>query len=180
MTLNHFQMPRLHWIFISPCEIIRAVTAVHIGQWGETVAQGGPSVFYEGVRNSNTKHFLNTSYLPAWHGEKCPVYISHWKPLKTPWDQCLHYPCFAYAGTGTYILESRANQHATKETKLKCVSDLETEKFCLLCPLSGKTKQNKKTQPKPLIHSISISYSVTGDSIQAEIGPGLMGGSLVG
>lgn len=54
----------------------------YLGQWGETETQGGLSVLCEEVGNNNSKHFLNTSYLHAWHSEKYFISISHWVPLK--------------------------------------------------------------------------------------------------
>lgn len=82
MTHHCFQTPCSLISLISPCEINRARITVHPGQWRGPETQGGLSVLGERVGNSNSKHFLSTSYLHAWHGEKYSVYISHWVPLK--------------------------------------------------------------------------------------------------
>lgn len=82
MTIHGFQTPCSLISLTPPCEINRARITVHPGQSRETETQGGLSVLCERVGNNNSKHFLSTSYLHAWHGGKCFVYISHWVPLK--------------------------------------------------------------------------------------------------
>lgn len=82
MTHHCFPTPCSFISLIPTCKINRARITVHPGQWREPETQGGLSVLGERVGNNNSKHFLSTSYLHAWHGEKYSVYISHWVPLK--------------------------------------------------------------------------------------------------